>query len=141
MKKLFVNLFTAAFIIVIGSSVSAHSKMSENMPKNGDVVDTSLEEIMLHFTKKMRLTKFELFSHDGTINPKDINPKKFDPVKMGFTKMDLSEGLDKSFEKGVMIEVDELPAGNYVYFWTGLAKDGHRAKNYGYFTVTTDPVK
>lgn len=133
MLKKLLKVSATVFVILAlqGTAVFAHSKAIKNNPAIGTVVSTEVSDIELGFNKKFRLLKFKLFSYDKTVDPesKDMDAE-------GLTEIERDFSFSKKFSKSTTVTFAPIQDGSYVYHWSGVAKDGHKIKGHGYFSVS-----
>ena len=130
MKRCYIGLSVLLTFFMQNTSVLAHSKALEHSPKTGESVQAPLEEITLNFSKTLRLVTFTLFTlaDDEQAQDQDLNLEDNAQAKP-------IAAPSKTFRKSHALAFEPLPAGQYFYQWTGMARDGHKMTGTGHFTV------
>ncbi|MEX0317138.1 MAG: copper resistance protein CopC [Ruegeria sp.] len=99
------QVLIAALMVLIAMPALAHSVIKQSAPADGDVLAEMPSQVVLTFTKKIRLTRVELTLGDSG------------------TSLDLSE--HKGFGTEFMLPVDVSGTGLFQVDWRGLGEDGH----------------
>lgn len=96
---------------MIGASPAlSHSKMSKSSPAEGASVKAGLAEILLGFSKPVRVMVVKVKNTDGNADVR----AEFKPAK--------------AFKTMFPFQVAPLSVGAHVVNWTAIAKDGHVMK-------------
>ena len=105
----------AGFLVLLAAAALAHARLGGSVPADGAVLAAMPGEIVLTFSKRLRLTRVRM-SHEG-----------------GAVDLDLSR--HKSFSARFAIPVSGAGAGAYRVEWRGLAADGHAMRGAFSFRV------
>ncbi|MEO0672550.1 MAG: copper resistance CopC family protein [Pseudomonadota bacterium] len=98
---------TAALLVVVAVPAASHSKVGKSTPAEGSVVPAGLKEIVLAFTKPVRLTVATLKGDAGASGTR-LEPRK-------------AAGFAKSYA----FDTAPMAAGAYAVEWVAVAQDGH----------------
>lgn len=110
------ELLLTALIATLATGAFAHSTIKSIVPANNATVESVPEEIVINFSKKMRVTKITM-------------------THMEKHSVDLNiDGLEK-FLKSATVPMESMGAGAYKFEWRGLGKDGHAMKGEFMFEV------
>lgn len=115
--KLFLS--SAAFVaaslaaLVTTAPAFAHSKMFESVPPSMASVDEGIEELVLKFDRKVRLTVVEVKVGEDTIEVEFPN----------------------GFVEEAVVSFEALGPGYYDWSWVAIAQDGHTMEGEGQFLV------
>ncbi len=95
----------AGCLVLLAAAALAHSRLGTTVPADGAVLAAMPSEIVLTFTKRLRLTRVRM-TGDGEA-------------------VDLDLGGVKGFATSFAIPVRGPGPGSYRVEWRGLAADGH----------------
>ncbi|MGB0843669.1 MAG: copper resistance CopC family protein [Alphaproteobacteria bacterium] len=125
------SLISLLVLLMFPSSAMAHSKAKTNVPETGSVVAAGIDELRINFSKKVRVTKFEMHKVKHVTSDKLPNASVSE-----VTDVLLSEPISKAFTKQLKISFEPLSTGDYKYSWIAIARDGHKLKGKGHFGVS-----
>lgn len=112
-----VALLLLISLIFLSSAVHAHSEQGDSVPADGAQLNASPQMIEIGFDGPMRIISVTLSSDAG--DEYAVEPE---------SGRDATERL--------RVAPPELPAGDYVIEWRGLAADGHAMSGALSFSVT-----
>ena len=105
----------AACLALLAAAALAHSRLGTTVPAAGAVLAAMPGEIVLTFTKRLRLTRVRMTREDGAV--------------------DLDLGGVKGFATRFAIPLRGSGPGSYRIEWRGLAADGHAMRGAFSFRV------
>ena len=109
------RILLAGFLVLLAAAALAHARLGTSVPADGAVLAAMPGEIVLTFSKRLRLTRVRM-SHAG-----------------GAVDLELG-GLD-SFATRFAMPVAGSGPGTYRIEWRGLAADGHAMRGAFSFRV------
>lgn len=104
----------AGLLVLLAAGAAAHSKLGKSVPADGAVVAAMPSEIVLTFSKRLRLTRVRM-------------------TRDGGNAMELE--ATKAFATRFAIPVTKGASGAYRVEWRGLAADGHAMRGAFSFRV------
>ena len=104
----------AALLVFLAAGALAHSKLGSSVPANGAVLAAMPSEVVLTFSKRLRLTRVQM-------------------VRDGGRAVELEAA--KAFATRFAIPVHGTGPGFYRIEWRGLAADGHAMRGAFSFRV------
>lgn len=107
-------LLAGAIVVFAASAALGHAKLGSTVPADGAVLSKMPAEIVLTFSKRLRLTRVRMTRDAGKA-------------------VDLEAG--KSFATRFVIPVKGGGKGQYRVEWRGLAADGHAMRGAFSFRV------
>ena len=116
------RLVLSLFFILLPLQLNAHSPLEFSEPKNGAILKSSPEIILLSFKAPAKLIKVSL-------NEKD--PKKIDSLFKGIfsSKKKMENILDNNkaqdFDEKFVLKLPPLSEGSFIIKWRALSEDGH----------------
>ncbi len=107
-------------MIVFSAGTLARTASYKFIPDNGATVAAGLDEISLSFAREVRLTSFRLLA---------VNPEAAEQITAQINLEDarvipLNNSLPRGFNKAFKLHFDPIDAGNYVFTWAVVARDG-----------------
>ncbi len=99
-------LISPLFFALLSTAVLAHAPLTKTTPENGAQLADAPTEIVLHFAKRMRLTRVQLTLENAT-------------------SVDLEIDGNQEFATQFTIPLPTIGRGTYSVEWRGLAIDGH----------------
>lgn len=105
----------AASLVLLAAAALAHSRLGTTVPPDGAVLAAMPSEIVLTFTKRLRLTRVRMTREDKSV--------------------DLDLGGAKGFATRFAIPLRGSGPGSYGIEWRGLAADGHAMRGSFSFRV------
>ena len=106
----------AAILALAATPALAHSAVDATAPEDGAVLAQAPAQIVLTFSKRIRLTRIRVTHDDGI------------PV-------DLDLGERTAFATRFELPLDDMGSGLYRIDWRGLSGDGHTMRNAFAFRV------
>ena len=106
----------AGLLVLAASAALAHSKIGSTVPANGAVLAAMPSEIVLSFSKRLRLTRVRL-------------------TREGGPGVDLDLAGRKAFATRFALPAKGGGKGAYRVEWRGLAADGHAMRGAFSFRV------
>ncbi len=110
------SILLAGMLALTTTSAMSHSNIDATTPENGAVLAEAPTQIILTFTKGIRLTQVRM-THDAN----DV--------------IDLDLGDQTGFETRFELEFEGRGSGLYRIQWRGLSSDGHVVRNTFRFRV------
>lgn len=104
----------AALLVLLAAGALAHSKLGSSVPANGAVLAAMPSEVVLTFSRQLRLTRVQM-------------------IRDGGRAVELEAA--KAFATRFAIPVTATGKGLYRIEWRGLAADGHTMRGAFSFRV------
>ena len=131
------KLLLAAFaLLLLNSPAFSHSKVSGSMPENGATVEEALDEVMLKFERKVRLTVVEVHAAPDGVTLEALMEHKGDAPIDGMETIELASKLPKGFVDAATVGFSPLDTGVFQLSWIAIAQDGHVMEGDVYFAVS-----
>ena len=110
------TILLAVLLALAGLSAIAHGGRQTTSPEDGSVLPGAPPEIVMTFTKRVRLTRVRMIRDKGE-------------------EIDLDLGGQTSFATRFVIPFTDTGSGFYRIEWRGLAGDGHIVRGVFSFRV------
>ena len=112
-------------LILLPLQLNAHSPLEFSIPKNGALIDSAPNELVLSFKSPAKLIKVKVAEKQST--EKSSFLKEFLGTKQN-NEYVLQTDISKELNLSHILTLPELPPGKFIITWRAMGEDGHVLK-------------